>query len=168
MDDHRHLAGRRSKRASSSAEALEPLEHGLGGPASADSWRAENEGECVSVQAIGRNAHPASGARGAWISTTCWKVGRLIQWISGWVTAPSGRWTTASKHHWSPVSPARRTHVGRRRTALSASTWRAASRQRAAPAPPRQRVELAAAAVDARVACRVTRRPSTVRRSFVA
>ena len=30
------------------------------------------------------------------ISTTCWNVGRLIQWISGCLIAPSGRWRTAS------------------------------------------------------------------------
>jgi hypothetical protein len=40
-----------------------------------------------------------------WISTTCWKVGRLIQWISCWVIAPVGRWLTVSKHHWSLGRP---------------------------------------------------------------
>ena len=33
------------------------------------------------------------------ISTACWYVGRLIQWINGWVAPPIGRWRTASKHH---------------------------------------------------------------------
>ena len=46
---------------------------------------------------------PAPLQRGArfLISITCWNVGRLIQWISGWLIAPTGRWRTASKHHWS-------------------------------------------------------------------
>ena len=41
---------------------------------------------------------PAPIQRGAafWISMTCWNVGRLIQWISGWLIAPTGRWRTAS------------------------------------------------------------------------
>ena len=41
---------------------------------------------------------PAPLQRGAcfWISITCWNVGRLIQWISGWLIAPTGRWRTAS------------------------------------------------------------------------
>ena len=41
---------------------------------------------------------PAPLQRGAafWISMTCWNVGRLIQWISGWLIAPTGRWRTAS------------------------------------------------------------------------
>ena len=52
-----------------------------------------------------RAARPGPGAvrpaplqRGAcfWISITCWNVGRLIQWISGWLIAPTGRWRTAS------------------------------------------------------------------------
>ena len=38
----------------------------------------------------------ASAAPAFWTSTTCWKVGRLIQWISGWLIAPTGRWRTAS------------------------------------------------------------------------
>ena len=55
------------------------------------------------------SGHPAQvcGQRPArpWTSTTCWKVGRLIQWMSGWLIAPTGRWRTVSKHHWSPGRP---------------------------------------------------------------
>jgi hypothetical protein len=70
----------------------------------------------VDDSALSRPATPCDGrsaqGRGPWTSTACWKVGRSVQWVGGWVIRCGGRrrGTTGRRR-----APRRRRRAGRGR-----------------------------------------------------